>query len=843
MEIFGYAKKKRDAIYHELKTNPKKGLEKKDIAKYIEKYGYNRLDGGKLNAFKIFLRQFKSAFIYLLLAAMVITWFLEEPIDTAMIFIFLAVNTLLGFYQEFRSEKTVYFLKKYAVPRVKVLRSAKLEVILSEELVPGDILVLETGDKIPADVRFIEIQNLIVDESILTGESVPVAKKVIALKKEASSYYEATNLGFSGTNVLNGKAKAVVLATGKNSSFGKIANLTLKSKKVSDFEKGIDRFANFILKMVGLTILLVLLANLFVKRDGLNFIELVVFFIALTVSVIPEALPLVTTFSLSGGARKLAKKKVIVKRLSAVEDLGGVEVLFTDKTGTLTKNELKVANIFSDFSDQALVAANLAAPFEQRMKIEPFDIALWRELSSETKKEIRRNAEKIKEEPFNPSRKRNIALIKKGENLEIITRGAPEAVLEICSGLKDADIKNIKDWIKREGGQGHRVIAVARKGKKKCEVGDCILEKEKDFKFIGVISFVDTLKTDTVQAIKKAKSLGVGVKIITGDSLEVAGAVACEIGLIDSPEKVISGTDWEKLSRENKIKSIDENSVFARVSPEQKYAIIELAREKYSTGFLGEGINDAPALKICGVSLVVDSASEIAREAADIVLLEKNLNVIFHGIEEGRRVFANTNKYIKSTLISNFGNFFAVATVSLIIDYLPMLPIQILLVNLLSDTPLISVASDCVDKDELKAPKKYEIREIILFSILLGFVSTVFDFIFFGLFYKISPQVLQTNWFIGSILTEIVLIFSIRTKKVFFRAKPPSMVLGLLSVFVVIVTVALPFSYFGQEFFRFVPPTPYHLALILSIVGIYFVLSEILKLAFYRNFNRNNFSK
>jgi len=839
MNIFDYSVGSVSGILKEFSVNPSKGLSSDAVVKKRAEFGLNSLLLHKFSVWNIFFRQFRSAFIYLLLAAMAVTIFLGEYIDAFMVLLFLVVNTGLGFFQEYRSEKTVKLLNKYTLPRAKVLREGKAEQIVSEKLVPGDIIILETGDKIPADVRFIEQNDLVVDESILTGESITVYKKAESLDRAPTAYHEALNLGFSGTDVLKGKAKAIVLATGKNTAFGQIAKLTVESRKVSDFEKGISSFSAFIIKLVGITLLIVFLANIFIKRDGVNILELIIFSVALTVSVIPEALPLVTTFSLARGARRLAKNKVIVKRLSAIEDLGAIEVLCSDKTGTLTENELTVANVDSDNPDRTLFFANVASSFELEKKTEPFDIALEQALDKEQKKLIKK-VKKVAEEPFDPTIRRNVILAEIDGKKVLITRGAPESVMEVCAGLDKEDKNKFNGWIAKEGEQGRRVLAVAFKEENNSSGGSRFEEmiKTEDFKFLGVISFVDPVKASSFATVAKAKKLGVRMVVITGDSLEVAGAVGHEIGLIEKPDKVISGAKWEKMSEEKQIKCLDEYSVFARVSPEQKFKIIQSLRERHMVGFLGEGINDAPALKIAGVSLVVDSASDIAREAADIVLLKKNLEVILDGIEEGRQVFANTTKYIKSTLASNFGNFFAVATASLLIDFLPMLPIQILLVNLLSDTPMVSISTDSVDKDELVSPRKYEVKEIIIIAIILGMVSTVFDFIFFAMFYKISPAVLQTNWFIGSILTELVLIYSIRTKSIFLKGSRPSSSIIWLSVATVILTVGLPYTGFGQNVFRFTPPTSAHLLSIFALVLIYFVCTETVKLFYYGNKNK-----
>lgn len=834
--MFQYTIKDSYDILRDYNVDREKGLSSQEAASRLEKFGPNEVVGREVTWWSILLRQFRSPFIYLLIFASILALALGEVIDALLIFLFLAINASLGFYQEYRSEKTVELLKKYVVSYSKVLRGGKIISINSKELVPGDIIIVETGDRIPADIRFIEAVNLTVDETILTGESISVHKTIDALKKEASDYYEALNLGFAGTSVLNGEARGIVIATGANTAMGKIARLTSQARHISNFEKGISSFSKFILKLVGITLLFVFAANVFIKGDKLDLAELVLFSIALAVSVIPEALPVVTTFSLSRGARKLAKKKVVVKRLSAVEDLGGIEVLCVDKTGTLTENSLVVSSVYHKSHPDTILYANLAASSVEKKKLEPFDIALWKKLSDEFKKKIK-NYSRVADVPFNPETRRNTVAVLNNGRHELITRGAPEVIVDFCPELNNENKKDINRWIRDEGRQGHRVLAIA---KKELRSKDIDIEKnDHGYFFVGLVSFVDLIKSSAYEAIEQAEALGVKIKILTGDSKEVAGAVAHQIGLIKSPEEVITATEFESMSNSKREKALLEYAVFARVSPEQKYRIIKILQEKYEVGFLGEGINDAPALKIAGVSLVVDKAADIAREAADIVLLKKSLKVILDGIEEGRIVFANTSKYIIATLASNFGNFFAVAIASLMIDFLPMLPLQILLVNLLSDFPMIAISTDTVDKKDLRLPQKYNVKDIVILAIVLGIVSAVFDFIFFGLFFRISPGVLQTNWFIGSVLTELVFLFSIRGKGFFLKAKPPSAILFVLTTAAFLATVILPYSGFGQSVFSFLRPSVYHITLILSIVAVYFICTEIVKLLYYRSLNNS----
>lgn len=841
-DFFDYTVKEREETIKEFGSDPLDGLGEKEAQARLLKYGKNILTTREIKWQHILFRQFKSSFIYLLFAAVAITLILGQYTEAFMIFLFLLINAGLGFCQEFRSERTMRLLKQYIVSYVKAARGGEVKIMPVENLVPGDIIVLETGDMIPADVRFFETEGLTVDETVLTGESAPVYKKTDVLPEKANSYHKALNIGFSGTAIIKGRAKALVLATGNNTAIGRIAKLTGETKRVSNFEKGISRFAAFIFKMVGLTLAIVFLANILIKRGSLDIIELLIFSIALTVSVIPEALPVVTTFSLSQGAKRLAQRKVVVKRLSGIEDLGEIEVLCSDKTGTLTENKLAVTEIHSKNPQEALFYAALCTAFERKKKTESFDIAIWQKLDKNQIQQIN-FYRKLKETPFDPRIKRNIVLAagKEGTNPAMVTLGAPEEIMKFCRNLDNEEKNSLIQWMSREGRKGNRVLAVARKDfeKQKTALLEIEPEKEDDFEFFGAISFADSIKKTTDDVVKQAKKLGVEIKIITGDSAEVAGTVAFQIGLIDSPEKVIIGEEWQNLNERQKLKTMEEYRVFARFSPEQKYSLVEKLQSKHQVGFLGEGINDAPVLKVSGVSLVVESGADIAKETADIVLLRKDLRVILNGIEEGRKTFANTIKYIKITLTSNFGNFFAIATASLLIDFLPMLPLQILLVNLLSDFPMIAISTDSVDKRDLLAPQKYNVKDIVTFCIILGVLSMIFDFIFFGLFYRISPQVLQTNWFIGSILTELVLIFSIRAKTFFIKAKSPSKTVLWFSLAAALMTIILPLTVFGQKIFGFTRPTNSHLMIIVFLAMAYFVCSEILKLFYYKKLNNN----
>lgn len=828
MYFSAFTTKSSDKILQELNSS-EGGLSTAEVTKRQQTSGSNELVGHSTHWYDVLLRQFTSPFLYLLIGASLTSFLLGQLLDGSMILLFVGINALFGFYQEYRSEKTPKLLKQYVVAKTKVYRDGKEAVVESASLVPGDIVLLQPGDIVPADIRLVRAESLLVDESILTGESVAINKIAESLPAETHEIYQALNCCFSGTAIVSGEGKGVVIMTGKNTVMGTITTLTVETHHKSSFEKSLGQLSNFILKLISITLVAIVVINILLKGADAHLPTLLIFAIALAISVIPEALPVVTTFSFSQGALRLAKNKVIVKRLSAIEDLGSIEILCTDKTGTITENKLSI-HAYYPSKNGTLLAAGLAVNPENNLS-DSFDRATFDALSPH-EKELIQGYTVLHEIPFDPKRKYNSILIKNKKTIELVVRGAAERVLALCKNPEKVKTQELMSWIENEGKQGRRVLAIARKTF--ATQPKNILTAEKDLVFVGLISFLDPLKPTAHQAILHANKLGVQVKILTGDSREVAGNVAFQTGLIKNPNDVMLGDEFELLSIQHKHEAVMRYHVFARVSPEQKHAIIQLLQEKHEVGFLGEGINDAPALKTANVGIVVQSASDIARETADIVLLNKSLDVIIDGIREGRKIFGNTVKYIKATLASNFGNFYTVSISSLFISFLPLLPLQILLINLLTDFPMIAVATDNVDADELRRPHNYDIKEIALFSTVMGIVSSFFDFIFFVLFYKISPQVLQTNWFIGSILTELVFLFAIRTHLSIFKAVKPSLTLIFLSLAAFVVAIILPFTIFGQKVFEFITPTLHDISTILVITLAYFVTTECVKVLYYK---------
>jgi len=794
------------------------GLSEKEAQKRLGIYGLNEIRGKEVGAKEVLARQFRSPFFYLLFFASLISFLVGEEIDGIVILFFVSINLLLGFFQEYRAEKTASLLKSFIPDKTKVLRDGVIKIIKRRFLVPGDLVFLTAGDIVPADLEVLEATRLLVDEAILSGESSPVGKA------------KGDSL-FAGTAVVSGGAKGKVIATGSKTSFGKIAKLTSAIAPESLYEKELLEFCRLILKIVVVTIVFVFLANL-ILRGTTNFFDFLLFSVALVVSIIPEALPTVASFALSSGALRMARQNVVVKRLSAVEDLGNIQILCTDKTGTLTEGKMRLGEIYSSDKEKCLLYGLLSSDYlkeKPELVKNPFDSVLYG-FASEKILKMMGEYRLLGEIPFDPFRARNSALVGEGRKKILIVKGAPEVILSRCKNFGKESKEKLESIFRKQGKFGRRVLAVGWRE----FFGKSYQEKDEDkLNFLGFFCFEDPLKPTAVPAILLAEKLGVKIKILTGDSKEVALAVGKKIGLIKKQSQAIEGKDLEAMLGPDFNKACEDYSVFARVSPEMKHKIIKALQEKYEVGFLGEGINDAPALKTAQVGIAVEGAADISREAADIILLKKDLKVIVEGIRAGRNIFANIQKYIKCTLASNFGNFYSIAFISLFISFLPMLPIQILLVNLLTDFPLISIATDRVEAVELKRPKAYRLKEVIGLIVLLGGVSAVFDFLFFAIFRGKPPELIQTLWFEESILTEIVLIFSVRTRQVFWKANRPSLPLLGLTLVSGLITLILPFSNFGKEIFFFVTPSIFSLLLVFGLVVGYFIISEGVKLRYF----------
>jgi len=791
----------------------------------------------------ILKRRLSSSFLYLLIAAASLSFFLGEFLEGIFILIFILINLSLETYQEYHSQKALGLLKKYLVVHARVRRDGKIVTVESSSVVTGDILLLEAGDRLPADIRFLLAKGIVLDESIITGESIGVEKIADVMDISPGEMYEARNIGFAGTSVTTGSGEGIVLATGKDTALGDIASLTSSDEKETVFEKGIKQFSGFIVKLVLFTITIIYFANLLIKGPAANGIELLIFSLALAVSVVPEALPVILTVALSRGSIRLAQKKVIVKRLSAIEDLGSIEILCTDKTGTLTENMLSVTRVKAADERKCLTlafASCLAEPTERGKLHDAFDLALWQSLTEKEHREMER-IKRLDGVSFDPERRRNSALIERDKKQEVVVRGAPEEIFKLSRNVDSYTSRSLMQWVAEAGYRGERVLAVAIKpfsdGRK------FSVYEEQHLEFVGLISFADVLKKTAKETLLKAKALNIEVKILTGDSAEVAGAVGAAVGLIKDAREVCTGKQLKEMEESQRRRAIFSHAVFARVSPRQKYEIIKVLQEKHEVGFLGEGINDAPALGLANVAIVVQGASDIARESADVVLLQKSLDTVIDGIREGRIIFANILKYLKITLTSNFGNFYSVALSSLFLPFVPLLPIQILLLNLLSDFPMIALATDRVDPEELEKPKNYQVHSIVLFATFLGIVSSVFDFILFGALSRVSAETMQTSWFLLSVITEVILIFSLRTKFVFFKAPKASFLLVYLSMIVLVTVFFLPYIPPISKALGFISPSPKLMFFIAGLSLLYFLATEAVKSLYGRHVHALHVSK
>ncbi len=809
------------------------GLTTKEAKKRLSLYGKNSIEAGEHFLWKVVRRRTRSLLLWVLFVVAMILFLAGDYFEMSLILLFLVINVFLEVYQEYHAEKAARVLQHYVSPEASVWRDGVLTTIKTYALVPGDVITLIAGDRIPADVRFLETEGVVVDESILTGESISILKTTNVCRQINGGEKEAENIGFAGTNMITGKALAVVVATGAHTTLGDVAELTANTEKETVFEKNVGEFSRFLVKLLFAALVLVFFLYFVVNGESASIIEMVLFTLVLAITVVPEALPAITTVALTRGSLALASKKVIVKRLSAIEDLGSIEILCTDKTGTLTENKLAVADVFGPDTKEVLMMTLLAsqvAPTKEALLQDPFDKAVYEKVGASLQDAVSR-ARRLVEFPFNPHTRMGGVVVELAHRPTLIVRGAPEEIFARSSNMSAFDRKQVSEWIAAAGLRGERVLAVASKENHEAKRELAITS---ELQFQGLVSFLDPLKESARVTLEEARVLGVTVKIFSGDSKEVVGAVAYAVGLTSEPNKVLTGVEFEQLTLPEQIYALEQGSAFARFSPRQKYAALQLLQKSHSVGFLGEGVNDAPALKLAQVALVVDSASDTAREASDVLLLEKDLGVVIDGIREGRKVFANILKYLKITLAANFGNFYSVTLAALFLPFLPLLPLQILLLNLLSDFPMLAIATDRVDHEKLERPNAHNMHSIVMTATLFGLVSSFFDLAIFRIFADGNPATLQTAWFVFSLLAEIILLYSLRTRRWFFKGAKSSFWVGSFSVVVVLAAFVIPYTSLGSAL-SFTPLPLGALGIIFSLLGVYFVATELLKHWYYQH--------
>lgn len=818
-------KLKTDSIEELLKTSPK-GLTSSEANNRLALYGKNVLKGEhKGNALKILLRQFKSPLIYLLLAAGIVSFLLQDLNDGFVITIILVINTSLGFIQEFKSEKAVAKLQKLVGKEVLVRRDEKDTLVLEKYLVPGDVVILREGDIVPADIRLVGAEDFTVNESQLTGESAAVRK--------ATSGKEA--LVFAGSVVEEGEAKGFVYATATNTELGKIAHLSGDTVRVTQYEKSLASFSSFLIKLTFFTLLLVFIFKLVITQDFSHITSLALFMVALSIAVVPEAMPVIATVTLSSGALKLAKRHVIAKNLSAIEDLGNITILCSDKTGTLTENKQKVKNLVADDPNlfQHLAMASLENLDEKRKKFQSsFDRALLAYVPEEVQREAR-GYKRLEELPFDPLARRRRVVFEKDGKAYLVAIGSAETILKLASHAKTEEYLKI---IKEDGHLGLRHLAIAYREVTYTNEEDFdILKQEHNLHFVGFVSLEDPLRPSAPHTIAIANKLGVALKILSGDSREVTEYVAREVGLIDGSQKVFTGDELEGMSDLELADIVQRNNAFARMNPEQKYRVIKLLKLSGSVvGYQGDGINDAPALKLADVAIAVNNATDVARESADILLLRDDLDVIINGIKYGRGIFSNINKYIRYTMIGNFGNFFALSALYLLSTDLPLLTTQLLLTNLLGDLPLVAISTDNIEPRELMRPSKYNMHSLIFVSAVLGTYTAIFEILFFALVKNSALAVTQTSLFLYLTILGFVVILSVRNRGHFWKAPSLSMPLRIAFGGIAILTIGLVYFKPTQDLFAFVPLSVVDLSLVLAMTLLYFSFLDLIKVWFYK---------
>lgn len=805
------------------------GLNEKEAKNRLKIFGKNELKKKRVDTLKIFFSQFASPLVFVLFIAAILSYFLEEEKTSAVVIaVLIGINGALGFLQEYKSQKAAEKLGKLISFTAKVMRGGKIIEISVNELVPGDVVLIQNGDKVPADLRIMQANDLLAEEAVLTGESYPVKKTTEQIIK-ADAPQDMRNMAFMGTLVSNGTGIGMVVATSEKTFFGQTAALLEETEEKSSFEKNIAEFSSIIVKIIAISLFFVFVVNAVL---GKGIFQSILFALALAVGIVPEALPVIITLSLSAGSLALSKHGVIVKRLSAIEDLGNVDILCTDKTGTLTESAIKVQDYYNadGKKDEKIIQyagmCTSIVNYKGKISGNPIDIAIA-DYAKTPKYEL------VHHIPFDYERRRMSSVVKIGGKLLFICKGSPESVIAIS---KTMDKKKLIEDYHSLGEQGFRAIAVGfktiEKRKNYTKEDECALE------FLGFISFMDPPKKTVKQSLDIAKKLGITIKLITGDNAVVAKNIAKQVGFEFTDDNVITGEELEKISKNVKklIEATEKCTIFARVSPVQKYLIIKTLRANgHVVAFLGDGVNDAPALKEADVGISVNNGADVTKETADIILLKKSINSVVQGISGGRKVFSNIIKYITTTMAGNFGDLYTIAFISPFLKFMPLKPVQILLANLVSDAPMISIATDNVDDEELLKPKKWNVREIAKFGALLGLVSMIFDLLLIMFIINETAEVFQTALYVEIILSEIVIITCLRSSRAFFKAEMPSPMLLITTIISLVVGIGIIYSPFGS-LFGFVQLPLNMLIIIGGVVFGYFVCTEIVKLIYVRTF-------
>lgn len=830
-KFWSYTPKK---LFKKLQTK-KSGLTKHAAANRLKIYGRNVIKPKKeFKWWSLLLSQFKNPLILILMAASIFSMLMREWFDAGMVLLVIFGSALLTFFQEFAAKNAVAKLQSRLKIKIKTLRSGRQCLVPNEDIVPGDVVLLAAGALIPGDGVILEAEDLHVNQASLTGETFPVLKTPGTILAE-TALAKRTNSVFMGTNVQNGRGKMLVVKTGVQTVYGEIASHLVGKPVPTEFEKGIFRFGYLLSEATMALTIVVFAANVFFSKP---LFESLFFSIALAVGLVPELLPAILSITLAKGARYMAKEGVITRHMESIENLGSMEIFCTDKTGTLTEGVVELdqaLDIWGKKSLEVLELAVLNAAFQTGID-NPLDTAILRGL-----KKMPPGFKRVDEIPYDFERKRLSVVVKKKDRLTLICKGAFEKVLSVAKKIRRGDkiypLSKVEKYLLRQrfekwSLEGFRVLGLAYKEVR--EDKDYVLKDEADLIFAGFLLFFDPPKAKAKTTIAELGKLGVKLKIITGDNKLVARHVAKKVGL--KIKNVLSGEEVDRLRGPALIRAVISANLFVEVDPNQKEKIIlALRRKGLTVGYMGDGINDAPALHAADVGISVEKAVDVAKQAADFVLTKKDLTILRHGIVLGRKIFANTLKYIFVTTSANFGNMFSLAGAALLLPFLPLLPMQVLLINFISDFPAVAIASDSVDDELVRKPRRWNIKFIRNFMIVFGAISSIFDFLIFGalLFILRSPEVeFRTGWFVASVLTELFILLVIRTRRTFFKSKIGKY-LWLTTLITAGVTLLLPYLPFSS-WLGFVPLPLSHLFLLLFIVFVYLIVSELTKKIFYR---------
>jgi len=817
------------ALLQRLETS-ETGLTAAQAAERIKKFGLN--DPAPVRATTAFtevLRFCANPLVIILLLASVVSAVVGDIIDAVIIAAIMLLSGAVNFFQTYRSQRAVLRLRAQVAPTATALRDGKWTEVPRSAVVPGDLIRLSAGDLVPADSHMIWSRNFHLQEAALTGESMPVEKSPAETGSPESSI-QSSNMIFLGTSVVSGMATAVVITTGRATAFGDIATrLTVRAPE-TEFDRGSKRFGLLIMETVFFLVLFILLVNLAMHRNAL---ESLLFAVALAVGLTPEFLPMITTVTLSVGAVKMARKNVIVKHLAAIQNLGSIDVLCTDKTGTLTAGEMTVDRSLDPFgqaADRAIFLAYLNSYFETGIR-SPLDSAILKQPQAHVDA-----YHKTDEIPFDFDRRRLSIVVEKDDKALLISKGAPEGVLQVCSEyeiqgvrhpLDDAQRKHCDENYQDLSAKGFRVLAVAYRPLDRA--AGLTAADERDLILVGFLTFADPPLKGAAESIAAMRRDGVQVKILTGDNELVTKYICAQVG-IDSKEVVV-GDDIARMDDSALAHVAEESHVFARVSPAQKNRIIlALKHRNHVVGFLGDGINDAPSLHTADVGISVAGAVDVAKDSADIILLEPGFEVLHTAIVEGRKAFANVLKYLLMGTSSNFGNMFSMAGASLFLPFLPMLPTQILLNNFLYDLSQVTIPTDNVDPAYTRRPHRWDISIIRDFMILIGPISSIYDFLTFFVLLKVfhaSETLFHTGWFVESLATQTLVIFVIRTAGRPWRDRP-SVALTASALIIVATGILLPFSPLGG-YFGFTPLPPDFLLFLVVATATYLALVEVAK--------------